>query len=194
MDFRVEIKQEPKITISDFARPLTVDHLSVTCVACKTGNNWRSGLLSDASKPAPIEVVRGGGNFTMFVNRPLGAATDRDPLVAEVTKRLAADADVQPSDLDGRIFLFDATDIAASYAHHPFWLPPRVEQRLGIQRVPGIGRIEDWRGWLQHTRPLPIFAADDLRHNAIQQIGQALEGDSDDPGSRVMWILGPPGV
>ena len=61
MDLSVEIRQSPRYKKSDLLNTLAEDAVATTCVACKGGNDWKAGLLDDATKPAPIETVGSGG-------------------------------------------------------------------------------------------------------------------------------------
>jgi hypothetical protein len=52
MDLAVEITNQPRYDKSHFPHALTDDAVIMTCIACKTGTHWKTGLIRDAIKPA----------------------------------------------------------------------------------------------------------------------------------------------
>ena len=192
MDLSVEIVQSPRYKKSDFSHTLTEDAVAITCVACKGGDNWKTGLLDDAGKPAPIETVAGGGHFTMLTNRQVGEI-ETSEIMTKVPDIIGNTLSVSIEEIKPRIHFFDADDLASFYAYHFIRLDNQLRALLRIPNLHGLLGFDEWRTFLQQTRDLPDFSPDDLRSKSIQQLREILNRETGS-GVATIWVYGPPGV
>jgi len=196
IDLAVYVVNEPNLAGQDFGGALTSDRVCTTGISCKGGKHWRRALLDDAGKKpnkrAAARIVKEGGDFLMMVHKELGD-DERTGLVSDVTEILVTKAEVNEEDLAGRVYVKDANDIADFYAYHPIILDTALQQQLLIPELRGFVSLEEWAEFLSE-RTLPDYSADELRKNAIRQIGEVLARGPDDETPAVVWVYGPPGV
>ena len=196
IDLAIHVANEPKQTGQEFGAALTSDRVCTTGVSCKSGRHWRKSILDDAGrkakKQAAVRIVKEGGDFLMMVHKELGDMA-REKLLKEATAILADKTEVGVDDLAGRIHVKDANDIADFYAYHAIILDAALKQQLKIPDLQGFVTLEEWAQFLSE-RTLPDYSADDLRKDAIRQLGEVLGRGPDDDSPVVVWVYGPPGV
>ncbi|MGB6837484.1 MAG: hypothetical protein WBF66_07255 [Dehalococcoidia bacterium] len=194
MDIEIVIHRPPRISKEDFPAALTEDGIGVSCVACKSGREWRDGLLEDVGKQVAIEVVRQGGQFLAMVHLKL-AATEKSELVEALSGKLAKELDQSANAVAGRIPVIDANRLATFYAYHWFALDPRTRQLLNLPRLDGLADYEEWIEELRHIRGFPEFVADEPRKAALEQLARVLTHDAGQSDvAQAIWVYGPPGT
>jgi hypothetical protein len=193
MDLSVEVTAPPIMLRKDFPHSLIQDDVVTSCVSCKTGSNWKDLLKKDAGKPAPLETLRDGGQFLMLVGTDVGETDTRD-LHKDVCGIVAERLKANQKDLDNRVHLYDADDLASFYTYHPIGLDDRTRVILGVSIPSGLLTFEEWRTFLEKARWLPSFVSDTAREKALEGLLSLLQARL--PGSKTqgVWILGPPGV
>ena len=194
MDIQVKIAAQPRVPKNGFPHALTEDTIGETCVACKSGKNWKQGLTQDAKKkPAPVATVKAGGRFTMLVNQKVGRV-DKSEFVSQVAGILAGQLKAA-DDLSNRVHLFDANDLAAFYAHDALALDPQLRRLLQIPQLEGLYDCDEWASFLERERSLPSFSPDKPRNDAISELREVLNRPYTDAQRAVaVWVYGPPGV
>lgn len=193
MDLSVEITQAPRYKKSDFIHPLTEDAVGVTCVACKGGNNWKTGLLGDANKPAPVETIKSGGHFIMVTNHQVGEIETTE-VITGVSSIVAKVLGVDTKEIEPQVHFFDADDLASFCACHFIRLDQQLRALLRVPELPGLLDFSQWRVLLEQSRSLPEFSPDHPRNGIISQLHKILDREPGNQGAGVVWVYGPPGV
>ena len=190
-DIQLTTREDPKLSAEDFRHGITGDHKGDTVFACKSGINWKDGLLEDSTKDAQVEVVKKGGHFTMLCNLAL-TLEERNGLLSGATRRLAEKTALDETEIKERVHLFDSTDLCNFFAYHAFLLSPDIRKSLGVEAIPGVFELEEWALYMRNDRGWPDFIGDAERDSLKDQIA-SLAGRSDETPSGI-WFFGPPGV
>ncbi|MCF7634636.1 MAG: hypothetical protein LLF82_000100 [Dehalococcoides mccartyi] len=193
MDLSVEVTHAPRYKKSDFVHSLTEDASGITCVACKGGNNWKTGLLGDANKPAPVETIKAGGHFMMVTNHQVGE-TETTEVLTGVSGIIAKALGVETKEIEPRVHFFDADDLASFCAYHFVRLDQQLRALLRVPDLPGLLDFGQWRILLEQSRSLPEFSPDSPRNGIIDQLRKTLGREPGYQGTGVVWVYGPPGV
>jgi hypothetical protein len=148
-DVTLRITAPPAISRQEFQPALTADEGEIW-YACRTGHDWRKGVLQDAgdpreargtrpAEPAPgvLRLLRDGGRYVVCVNRRVERKQElRDDLCQRLAFWIEARLGALPSDLCERIMVLDANDLARFVRHHRPALPGRILARLQSRALP----------------------------------------------------------
>jgi hypothetical protein len=179
--------------------------------SCKSGKNWLDLALDnlDPSKrkgtPRSVEVLLAGGYFKLCINqiarldrkykRNNDERTPEEHLAHAFWERMK-EVDPNAPDPSSRIAIVDASTITRFLqGRRPEGFTDRWAEELGL--LPLLRSLDEWRNAHRENRgsgPEPSFVEDAERSDRRAELASILLSEAADPGERIVWLYGAPGV
>jgi uncharacterized protein (DUF433 family) len=159
-----------------------------------------------ARSEPPLKRTKGKGHTIGSSNAtapdagesPAASSTPESSIVEALAeayaKRMPAGGPTKDT-LRERIHIVDANDLHQFVRGRRPVLSAHSARRLGVQGIPGLLSLEDWRrNHALDRRPELPFVPDPKREEMRRDIVATLNSRAPDAYDRALWILGPPGI